>query len=589
MAEILKTGYNNISSRMIAEINRGEIFHLGVELYEPSEDEIFLYPERSKFRFSSARFHWRNLLYQNTIQAIPEMTKFIGKQFNNFTFQLTNVERGKSSGAALVLNNVIRGYRVAVRVIFPSLGGCLQDTRLVWWGRVSHVEEVNETGVRVVCSQEIGNFSYEIATQKYGKGCPLWFGRGECLGNETFEQKSALYQQAYNQFGQGGCNRTIERCKELQNDKFYQGQNVVTVSGQFIRIEIVKKKILWIFSYKKKNRIPVQWSSKNQSENDDVNIPLVLGRAQVLLQAFTWADIGTNIIALMGACKGEIDSFHNIKCYNRDLSIVEVTQHKGELGGVGSQQPDPRFPASGYNSRLAYVGITFGNSTEEDTPEEVPDVTAVVKGMLMPVGVSSALTGGGTIPLPPVVVPPPPPLPDPGPGGGGDPGPGGGGDPTPPFPGGCPRLDQWVRMFDGSKLISTQVADLQLGQRLWNPLTQQLQEIIHLEDLPDTPIWRIETSTGAVGFSSASHPIIRSRKDSIGTRVDLLKNGNSCLVDEMPNIIHSTVRLITPIGFGIVKLITLAGDRIYSYGDNPNQMIVCHNNKPAPDGGPILV
>lgn len=377
------SGYHNLPTEIIAAINRGETFYLAVEMYLPDWDEIWDRPDMAVFRFSDTEFIWENLKYKAKVKAIPDLSKFIGRTFNKFTLEMMNVQRGLESGSAFVFRTLIRGFRVAVRIIFPDLGK--EFSRLIWWGRIVNTEDITENGVKINCSQEIGDFSYELATQKYGQACPLWFGRGECLGNETLEQKSPLFRAVLEAFGQGGCNRTEARCIQLGNRRFLQGQNIVTVTGQFIREEIVKKKILWFFTIKKKNRIPVQWSSKNQSDNDDVNIPIGFGRVRIDLHAFTWADIGPNIIALMGACKGEIQGFYNITCHNPNLTIQSVTQHLGELGGVGTQQPDGRFVQSGENSKLAFLGLTFAGSEPADEGEEVPAVSAVVKASLIPV------------------------------------------------------------------------------------------------------------------------------------------------------------------------------------------------------------
>jgi len=369
---------------MLEAINQHKMYYLAVEMYLPTQDDIYSQPEVAMFRMSDSRFFWRTLAYKDKITSIPSLDKFIGKEFNELALELVNVERLINSGSRFVFTQLIRGYRVAVRMIFPGLTDQrIEDTRLIWWGRVAAVESITEKSVKISCSQEIGNFSYEIATQKYGQACPLWFGRGDCLGSETFEQKSPQYQDAFNRFGQGGCNRTNERCVELANERFYQGQKIVTVQGGFIREEVVKQKFLFFFTIKRKTKTPVQWSSKNQSENSDVTIPRVLGRAKVELYPFTWADTGTNIVALLGGCKGLIQGFYNITCLNPKLTVAEVTQHLGEYGGEGSQYPDIRFPASGFNSKLAYLGATFGGSPPADEPEETPTTTAVIKGEIL--------------------------------------------------------------------------------------------------------------------------------------------------------------------------------------------------------------
>jgi hypothetical protein len=377
-------GYTNLPQTISNAIDRDEIFYLAVELYLPTQDEIYATPERAVYCFSSSRFKWRNRLYRDVIKGIPELKKFIGKTFNTFSIDMLNVERGKNSGSYFLFKNLIRGFRVAVRIIFPDQPHRIENSRLIWWGRIVNSEDVTTETVKINCSQEIGDFSYELATETYGQSCPLIFAKGDCLGNQTFEQKGLAFQTAFNLFGQGGCNHTNKRCIELANQQFYQGQNVVTITGQFYR-ETITKSGWWIFKRKHKTITPVQFSSQNQTDGEKENIALILGRAQVQLHPFTWADVGSEIHALMGACKGPIQGFYNVIGRNTNLTLISVVQHLGELGGVGTQQPPNYFPASGYNSKLAFLEVGFGGSPLDDEPEQVPAVTAIVKGMLIPV------------------------------------------------------------------------------------------------------------------------------------------------------------------------------------------------------------
>lgn len=371
-------GYENLPKEMIHEINRGD-FYLGVEFYLPDFDDIFGRPDLALFRLSASRFKWHNLNYRDAIKSIPEMKKSIGKSFNSMTLELTNVERGFNSGSTFVFKQLIKGFRVAVRIMFPTLED-VNMTRLIWWGRVVEAEDLDANGVKINCSQEIGNFSYEVATQKYGASCPLFFGKGECLGNETLEQKSPLFRAAFNAFGQGGCNRTFQRCDQLQNTKFYQGQNQVVVTGKFDRVVKTIVPFLLFFKKVKLTHTPVPYTSKNQSTSDDAYQAWIYGRSRMELRPFTWVDIGTELNALMGACRGKIQGFYNITCHNPSLTLTSITQHLGELGGEGTQQPDPRFPESGYNSRLAYIGASYSGSPPDDEPEEIPITSAIIKG-----------------------------------------------------------------------------------------------------------------------------------------------------------------------------------------------------------------
>lgn len=358
-----------------------------VELYHPDNDDIFHFPQNAMLRYSTHDFIWQGLRYKGKLKEIPNMIKFIGKEFNTLNLTMLNVERGKDSASFLALNEILRGFRVAIRIVFK--GADIEDTRLVWWGRLDKIAGLKTTDVAFNCSQELGNFSYEVATDKYGQACPLLFGRGNCLGTETLEEKSARFRRALELYGQGGCNRNFLTCKNFggEQERFYEGQNLVNRSGVFERIEYVKKKFLWIFSYKKKNVIPVQWSSDNQESSQDTVVPIAFGRVQLELQPFSWADTGEHLLALLGACKGGkygIEGFHNVQSRDANIPLQSVIQHLGTLGGVGTQTKSSLFFESGYNSNLAYLEARYA-SQPADQADDVPTTTSVIKAIKVPV------------------------------------------------------------------------------------------------------------------------------------------------------------------------------------------------------------
>lgn len=385
--------YLDIPDRVKQHIKRGETFYIGVELYSFKTDDIFWHPEDAFFRMSDSNFTYLENEYKARLVGIPELTKFIGKDFNALSLEVGNVKRGSESGSHLVFNYLIRGFRVGVRLIFPDLP--IEESYLIWWGRVDHTEDLDEQSVKIICSQEIGDFAYELADEKYGSGCILHFGVGDCVGYEQIVEKSALYQQALSQFGQGGCNRTFERCNQFSytdaegnlrdQTRFYQGQRQIAVTDYFYKEEIIKKKFLFFTIGKKIKRTPIQWSSKNQSENDGAAQGRIYGRCKVVGHAITWADIGSQIVALIGFGRGEVEGFYQITSNNEKLTIASVTQHKGELGGIGSQLKPQIFSQSGYNSRIAYLEVKLIGSEESETADELPTISSIVKGEIVDV------------------------------------------------------------------------------------------------------------------------------------------------------------------------------------------------------------
>jgi hypothetical protein len=384
--------YLDIAPEIGRAIEVGGDWFLGVELYTPFTDDIYYHPEQASYRFSNTHAIWNTqsltdnlslrVEYKSKIKGIPELSRFIGKTFNTLQLQIGNIERGVDSASTLVLKQIIRGFRVAVRFICPLLP--IEKSELIWWGRIDKVNDIKEDTVNVTCSQEIGNFSYELATRKFGQACPLIFGKGECLGDELFEQKSLAYQQAFLRDGQGGCNRTSPRCIQLQNEKFGQFIIPVTVSSFFERVDVVKHKFLF-FKWTTKNRTAVQWSSKNITDSDNEVLPEAWGRVRLEGVPFVWADIGTTIRALVAFCKGEIYDFYNVTCHNPNLTIANFVPHRGEFGGRGSQQIPSYFPQAGFLSRMAYGEIEYAGSAPDDNGEDAPVTSAVIKSKIIQV------------------------------------------------------------------------------------------------------------------------------------------------------------------------------------------------------------
>lgn len=383
--------YLNIAPEIINAIERGEEWYLGVELFTPFYDDIHSNPQDASYRFCTSHIVWNTTLpdnssgsleYKPKIKGVPELSRFIGKTFNTLTLQVGNVERGQDSASTMVLKQIIRGFRIAVRFICPQLP--VERSEFIWWGRVDKIGELKDDVLPITCSQEIGNFSYELASKKFGQACPLIFGKGECLGDELFTDKSLAYQQAFLRDGQGGCNRTSARCIQLANEAFLQALIPVTVTDFFNRIDIVKKRFLF-WSWKKKVSTPVQWSSKNISDNDNAVLPMAWGRVRLDGIPFVWADIGTSIRALVAFCQGEVEGFYNITCHNPNLTIANFIPHRGEFGGRGSQQIPSYFPQSGYNSRMAYGEVEYTGSEPTDAPEDSPVTSAVIKSKIISV------------------------------------------------------------------------------------------------------------------------------------------------------------------------------------------------------------
>lgn len=379
--------------KTLLETRQSEIV-IGVEIYTRDILDIssISSPKNAIARFSNRCFTWENssgdYIYDAKITDFPSVKTFLGNDQNEAEITLSNVKRGEGSAARFVLDNKIKGTWMVIRLIFPELE---DESWIIWWGKCLRPGRIDNNNLTLSATQEIGNYKIQIPFRSFSSTtCPLTPGKGDCLGNEDLSQKSPLYQQMYEQYGTMLCpDRLYSTCIKLGNDKFYQGQRVVAVSGQFSYVVQDETSSNNQKNNKKKNLPTVKtesWSSLNQSDANQV-VPIGFGRFQLAGIPFTWADTGTEVKSLQGFCEGRISDFDFIKCRNLNLTLVEnaTIKHYGDYGGSGTQSPDLLFGGfSGYNSKLAYLEVITTGSKPESV-DNAPLITAVIRGMQIPV------------------------------------------------------------------------------------------------------------------------------------------------------------------------------------------------------------
>lgn len=369
--------------------SRASEIQVVVEIYSRDTIDIasIKAPATALARFSDTCFTWSTSFgdydYEAKIVDFPSVKTYLTDQQNEADILISNVQRGIKSGARFVLDNKIKGTWMVIRLIFPEI----QDENwVIWWGKSLRPGKIDNKSVTLSATQEIGNYKTQIPFRSYGVKCPLTPGKGDCLGNIPLTSHSVLYQQQYAKYGTMLCpDRTRSTCVKLGNEQFFQGQPSIAISGTFSYIdtsEDAQKK------NKKKKLPPLKtdsWSTINQSETTSDVVNLAFGRCQIAGHPITWADKGTELISIQGFCEGLIGGFDFIKCRNTKLKLGNVIEHYGDYGGGTSQGPDTLFGGfSGLNSKLAYleVAVTGSSPTEVD---EAPLITAVVRGMMVPV------------------------------------------------------------------------------------------------------------------------------------------------------------------------------------------------------------
>lgn len=381
-----------LSSNILAELEkRNKVIIPVVEIYPRATIDIVssAAPASAIGRFSNVCFDWTNdtgsYNYDAKVNSFPEIISYLDERINTAEVTFSNVKRGAGAMSKFVLDNRVKGCWMVIRLIFPDAPN---DSLIVFWGKCNRPGELDSKTLSLTATQDIGDYTHELPFRSYQINCPLDFGRprGGCLGNETLEQKSPAYQQAFALYSTAGCNKLYSTCAMLENIKHFQGQRVSAVSGQFSYItveEVIKRVLFWTKRKKIKTLKTESWSSVNQSEGSE-EIPLAFGRCQIQGHPFTWADIGEQVRSLQGFCEGKISAFNFIRSRTEGINIVSTIEHLGDYGGVGNQVPDTLFNGtSGYNSGLAYLElITDGSSNTQ--VDDAPIITAVIKGLEVP-------------------------------------------------------------------------------------------------------------------------------------------------------------------------------------------------------------
>jgi hypothetical protein len=377
---------------VIDELTRRDKFIIPVVEFYSRDVEDFASlssPANAYGRFSDVCYTWNNTegsyLYESKVLSWPEISLYLGKDLNTAEVEFINVKRGPDSMTSFVLDNKVKGSWMVIRLLYPDQPN---EHNIIFWGKCSRPGEINNETVSITATQDLGNSKQEIPFRNYATNCPVTFGKPQCLGNETLEEKSTAYQNAFALYSTAGCNKLFSTCKAFENDKFFQGQRVVAVSGQFSYItveEVVKRVLFWTKRKKIQTVKTDNWSSVNQSEDSEV-VPLAFGRCQIQGHPFTWADQGTQVYALQGFCEGPISAYTFIRSRVQGINIVGApVEHLGEWGGTGTQVLDRIFGgSSGYNSRLAYLEVITNGSSPTQV-DGAPLITAVVRGLVIPV------------------------------------------------------------------------------------------------------------------------------------------------------------------------------------------------------------
>jgi hypothetical protein len=379
-----------------------------VELYahtyepfpEPASGNLSYDPRHAVKRYAGQNISFDldgdTVTYESQILDLSSINKHIGKKFDTASLTLSNVDR---TSAAFVLNQKIAGMRMVVRMIprsAPSGGGeasCFQHSIILYVGRVDKPDSFNREEGIISATQDLGTIAAQIPPDQFQVLCPLTkvykVPGGDCMGNETLDQKSATYK------ADKLCGGTFAECTAKSNTEFYQGLRIVQIESSFVHKsnESFFKKVLNILPGISRRKTVVGNSIHDGGVYGQV-IPIVLGRWLMKLIPLQFQDIGTSINFKMAACRGTIKDFLNIR--NESSGFTQplgVTEHLGEYGGTGTQTADTVFADASFHSKLAYI-TGFCNGSDIETEDPAPQIVSLIAGMK--VDKAFGIDGSGT-------------------------------------------------------------------------------------------------------------------------------------------------------------------------------------------------
>lgn len=144
----------------------------------------------------------------------------------------------------------------------------------------------------------------------------------------------------------------------------------------------------------------------------------------------------------------------------------------------------------------------------------------------------------------------------------------------------CPRLDQFVLVRGAHGVpVPKIVRALDLDDLLFNPLNGTFHEIKSLTIVPNEPIWRLATESGAVCYSSFTHLVLWYRQHATGEMAANFVQGDPVLTWSGRLLDDATADARYCGRQENVLRIEMADGHIYCAGNDPAKMIVAHNAK----------
>jgi parallel beta-helix repeat protein len=309
--------------------------------------------------YSTEQIDWGGHTYLPYVESRSAVKRFENGEIDSVTVTFSNVD---TVLAQILLNNEIEGRRLIVRKIDRTV---FDDSLVIFNGLMDRPSRIDEKTAQISAKELLGSIDVEVPARVFSPTCPWPFKGFECgyAGAET------------------DCNKSWARCSQLGNTNRYGGFRFIPHAGMYQYQEVESKRTwytLGLWSRKKTKTITGAFNAVDDVAFD-VPIPIVLGRAQISGIPIQHVDEGGATKILAALAVGTCSEFTYPRA-NGHL-VADWDAHFGQLGGVGSQTPDPRFPGSYPYNLVCYIGITVPSDVAQ--VDSAPSVDCVLLGAIV--------------------------------------------------------------------------------------------------------------------------------------------------------------------------------------------------------------
>lgn len=309
--------------------------------------------------FAAARREFRGKVYLREIQKHAQVHRTSEGIFNSLSVTFSGLD---NVFPAFASSHTMEGMHMVVRLVSRGLlpSNNLQDTLTLFTGECEKPQDADKKTWKIQARQHAGSIDVEVPPRTYSRSDP----------------------------------------NHAQSDVLFEGFPFVPIPITVSWQERVRRGgIGGLVGLTKKVTRTLQYTSTSGLDENEV-VPIVLGRAQMLLKNISSLDTGTNLFGLYAACDGGSDygiqGWSNVRTITPGFNqILFPSSFKyGTPGGVGVQVPDgPDWPGARAYSRTAYVSVEHVTQAAADVNlqniEDAPEMAAVMLGTQVPLPDSS--------------------------------------------------------------------------------------------------------------------------------------------------------------------------------------------------------